>query len=328
MKHPHSAKEVELKRGYALYRGERAAPVKAKPAALTTGMSVNDAFKAVIWASLAHLQANERGMLEGADPEYLHQMRVALRRLRSAFSVFAPLLPVAVIAPAAAELKWLAASLGPARDWDVFVTETLPRIQAKFGRHEALAAFGEQCTRLCRAAGRKARRAVASKRYQQLVLSLAGWLTAEAWLTQMDEAGRAALAAPVREFARSVLEERCNRVHKRGRKLVQLAPAELHRLRIAIKKFRYATDFFACLYEGKRARETLKRLARLQDILGAINDAATVGNLVGEVVRGAAGRRIAETRGILLGWSRGRVATLRRELTSAWKLFRGTERFW
>src|SRR5262249_12657727 len=72
----------KAERGFALARGEPAAPVKARPAALSPDMTVNDAFKAVLWASLAHLQANERGMLEGADPEYLHQMRVALRRLR------------------------------------------------------------------------------------------------------------------------------------------------------------------------------------------------------------------------------------------------------
>src|SRR5262249_44419213 len=79
-------------RGFALARGESLAPVKSRPPTLATEMSVDDAFTAVIWASLAHLQANERGMLAGEDPEYLHQMRVALRRLRSAFSVFAPVL--------------------------------------------------------------------------------------------------------------------------------------------------------------------------------------------------------------------------------------------
>src|SRR5262249_24958148 len=318
----------KAERGFALARGEPAAPVKARPAALSPDMTVNDAFKAVLWASLAHLQANERGMLEGADPEYLHQMRVALRRLRSAFGVFSPPLPTEMIRPVAADLKWLAASLGPARDWDVFMVETLPPMHAEFGEHAALIAFSEQCAVPHRAAGRRARRAVRSQRYQHLVLTLAGWLTPENWSNDMDEKGRAALDAPVRDFASSVLEARFGGVRKRGRKLGRLSPAELHRLRIAIKKFRYATDFFAGLYEGKRGRETLKRLARLQDILGAINDAATVGNLVGEVLRGANTRHAAESRGILLGWSRGRVATLRRELKTAWKAFRAAKKFW
>ncbi|HJU65691.1 MAG TPA: CHAD domain-containing protein, partial [Gemmatimonadaceae bacterium] len=318
----------KAERGFALARGERAAPVKARPATLSTEMTVEEAFKAVIWASLAHLQANERGMVDGADPEYLHQMRVALRRLRSAFSVFSGLFPADTIAPMAAELKWLGSSLGPARDWDVFMTETLPPVHEEFGEHAALTAFADRCAALRRNAARKARRTVASQRYQHLVLTLAGWLTAEQWTAHMDEGERARLAAPVREFASSVLEERYGRVRKRGRKLAGLSPAELHRLRIAIKKFRYATDFFASLYEGKRARETLKRLSRLQDILGAINDAATVGNLVSDALRGPQSRHAGEARGILLGWSRGRAATLRRELKTAWKTFRAAEKFW
>jgi len=318
----------KAERGFALARAERDAPVKARPALLVSDMTVNEAFKAVMWASLAHLHANVRGMLAGGDPEYLHQMRVALRRLRSTFNVFAPVLPEAMAAPLAAELKWLAGALGPARDWDVFVAETLPPIHAEFGRHEALAAFGEQCARLRRAAGRKAKRAVAAQRYQYLVLSLAGWLTAEGWLMQVDPAGRERFAVPVRDFASPVLDERYNRVRRRGHKLAGLPAGELHRLRIAIKKFRYATDFFAGLYEGRQVRDALKRLARLQNILGAINDAATVGNLVGQALRGADTRRVAEARGILLGWSHGRAATLKRELKSAWKDFRITEKFW
>jgi inorganic triphosphatase YgiF len=318
----------KAERGFALARGESLAPVKARPPTLATDMAVDEAFTAVVWTSLAHLQANERGMRAGEDTEYLHQMRVALRRLRSAFSVFAPALPRETIAPITAELKWLGGSLGTARDWDVFVTETLPPVRVEFGEHPALDAFHLQCATLRRAAARRARRTVASQRYQRVLLTLAGWLTAGQWSADLDETGRARLAAPVVEFAGAVLERRYQRVRKRGRKLASLSPAELHRLRIAIKKFRYATDFFAGLYEGKRARETQKRLARLQDVLGAINDASTVGNLVGEVLSGSNGRQAAEARGILLGWSRGRAATLRRELNTAWKAFRAAEKFW
>jgi CHAD domain-containing protein len=118
------------------------------------------------------------------------------------------------------------------------------------------------------------------------------------------------------------------RVRKRGWKLRQLSSTQLHRLRIAIKKFRYATDFFAGLHDEGRARDALQRLARLQNVLGAINDAATVGSFVGQVLHGSRSRHAAEARGILLGWSRGRAATLRRELKTAWKSFRTAEKFW
>jgi inorganic triphosphatase YgiF len=318
----------KAERGYALWRHDRAAPVKSRPAALDRGMSVNGAFKAVMWASLAQLQANERGMLEGRDPEYLHQMRVALRRLRSAVSVFSPPLPEAIMAPMRNELRWLATSLGPARDWDVFVTETLPPIEAEFGAHGDLTDFAARCERLRRAAGGRARRAVRSARYRRLALSTAGWLASEGWLAQLEPPAAAALQAPVGEFAAAVLERRYDQVRKKGRKLGKLSAAELHRLRIAVKKFRYAADFFAGLYEPGAARQALKRLSRLQDVLGAMNDAATVANLMAGAFDGARGRRVLEAKGILLGWSRGRAATLRRELRSAWKEFRSAGKFW
>jgi len=318
----------KAERGYALARGEPEAPVKARPAVLDRGMPVNEAFKAVMWANLAHLQANERGMLEGRNPEYLHQMRVALRRLRSALAVFAPPFPEPVISPVRTELKWLAASLGPARDWDVFVAETLPPIEAEFGPHEGLRDFAARCEKLRRGANQRARRAVRSARYRHLALWLAAWLGSEDWLTRADPAARTAWRAPIVGFAGAVLEQRYGQVLKKGRKLGGRSAIELHRLRIAIKKFRYAADFFATLYDEKAARAALKRLSGLQDILGAMNDAATVANLMSHGFGGASGRRVLEAKAILRGWSRGRAATLKRELKNAWKESRSAETFW
>ena len=318
----------KAERGYALARDERPAPAKARPAVLARDMSVNDAFKAVMWANLAHLQANERGMMKGQDPEFLHQMRVALRRLRSAVGVFTPPLPVTVMAPMRAELKWLATSLGPARDWDVFVTETLPPIEAEFGASGGLSDFSARCNRLRRTAGARARRGVRSARYRRLTLSTAAWLASEGWLVELDPAGQEALQAPVDDFAAAVLDRRYDQARKKGRKIGEQSPVELHRLRIAIKKFRYAADFFASLYEPGAAKQALKRLGRLQDVLGAMNDAATVAKLVARGFDGVRGRRVLEAKGILLGWSRGRADTLKRELKSAWKEFRTADKFW
>lgn len=315
-------------RGYALHHAERLCPVKARAADLGPEMTVGDAFAAVMWASLAHLDANETGMLEGKDPEFLHQMRVALRRLRSALSVFSPPVPETEATPLAKELKWLASCLGPARDWDVFATETLPPIDAEFGTHGELRAFSTRCRELRRQANTKARRAVRAVRYQRLVLRLAGWIAAEVWHAKPQNMPADDLRKPVSEFATAVLEQRYRQVCRRGRRLDERSPAELHKLRIAIKKFRYATDFFASLYEGKTARDTLKRLGDLQDILGTMNDAATVSSLIRQGFTGFRARPVLEARGILLGWSRGRAVTLKRELKRVWKAFRAAERFW
>jgi len=315
-------------RGYALHGADQVPPVKARAAALNPGMSVSDAFKAVMWANVAHLHANERGMLEAANPEFLHQMRVALRRLRSAIGVFSPPVPEAETEPLARDLKWFASCLGPARDWDVFVAETLPPIEVEFGTHGELRAFGARCRALRRKVNARARRAVRSPRYQRLLLRLAGWISGEGWRASTEAPAGDALQSPVTEFAALVLEKRYQQARRRGRGLAKRSPAELHRLRIAIKKFRYATDFFASLYESKTAGKSLKRLGRLQDILGAMNDAATVAGLLTQGFEGARGKRVLEAKGILLGWSRGRAVTLKRELKGAWKAFRAADKFW
>jgi len=317
----------KAERGYALLCDERPMPVRARPAPLTADMPVTDAFKAIMWAALDHLQANERGTLEDRDPEYVHQMRVALRRLRSALSMFAEALPEQQTEPLMDELKWLAGRLGPARDWDVFMTETLPPVQKAFGDRNGLTALGKQCARRRQAAQRRARNALESRRYQRLTLTLARWLVAESWLQQQDEVMRAGLPASTTIFAGAMLERRLARVRKRGRSLRRLSAAELHRLRIAIKKLRYAVDFFATLYEAKCVRNLLARLARLQNILGAMNDAAAVTGLM-KGLGGKSGKDFAEARGIVLDRVKGRADALKCELYPAWKAFRCSGKCW
>ena len=97
---------------------------------------------------------------------------------------------------------------------------------------------------------------------------------------------------------------------------------------IAVKKLRYAMDFLATVFAAKRARDMLSRLARLQNILGAMNDAAAVERLVHQAFGAGGGRMMSEARGLVLGWSRGRALTLRRELRGAWNAYRVSKRFW
>jgi CHAD domain-containing protein len=291
-------------------------------------MTVNTAFETIVWVTLRHLQSNERGVVEGRDPEYLHQMRVALRRLRSAFSVFSTVLPNAAVAPLRAELKWLAGALGPARDWDVFMIETLPPIREQFGGHADLRQFANECATQRRAAVRKAKRAVDSRRYQRLMLRLAAWNATGAWLGQADAAVRTKLMKPVPQFAENALATRYAQIKRRGRRLKGRSAVELHRLRIAVKKMRYAGDFFSTLFDADRVRGMLPRLARLQTILGAMNDAAMVENLLGTAPGKNGGGALSGVRGIVVGWSRGRALTLKRELRAAWKSFCAAEKFW
>jgi inorganic triphosphatase YgiF len=176
----------KAERGMALHERVPRKPRQTPPSPVAAGMTSNDAFTALVQSCLAHYTANQRGTLDGADPEYLHQMRVALRRLRSVFSTFAPLFSATALAPPAAETRWLAQVLGPARDWDVFNADILPPVTARYARHAGMVAVTRSAARLRLAANRRARRAVASARGQGLLLALGGWLSAATWLEQMS----------------------------------------------------------------------------------------------------------------------------------------------
>ena len=318
----------KAERGVALHLGTRCAPLKSPPSPVAAGMTSNHAFKSLVLTSLAHYTANQRGMLVGADPEYLHQMRVALRRLRSVFSTFAPLFPAAVLEPPVAETRWLARILGAARDWDVFVAEALPPVSARYAQHPGMAALTRSAAILRQAANRSARRAVVSARGQGLLLALGAWTNAETWLEGLDVAQGTEMQRPVSGFAHIVLDAALERVRKRGRHFANLAPPELHRLRIAAKKLRYVTEFFAPLHGGKNARDYQDALARLQDALGSYNDAVKMSSFAERASRGLRGAAAIEARGIMLGWSAGMQTVSTRHLKRIWKDFCAAEPFW
>ena len=120
----------KAERGVRLAHGEEPAPLKSVPLVLDDGMSVEEGFAAICQACLAQFQVNLPGVLASDDIEYVHQARVALRRLRAALRLFRDVcvLPDDLLAG----LDALAAALGPARDWDVLCGETLPAIAPRY----------------------------------------------------------------------------------------------------------------------------------------------------------------------------------------------------
>lgn len=319
--------QSKAERGYALSRGEPPAPRKAVAVALTPETPVNTAFRAIMLACLEQLHANEDGVLEGRDVEYLHQMRVALRRLRSALGIFRAVFPPETLQPARDELKWLAGRLGPARDWDVFLTETLPRVKAAPGE-TAFQALRESAQQVRGQALAQAHEAVQSSRYQEMLLDLGAWLAAEPWLGSADAEALARARGPVSEFARDTLERLQRKVRKRGRGFDYLAPQERHRVRIAAKRLRYAGEFFAALYPPKPVRRYLKALAGLQDVLGALNDAATTEGLLREALAASREPAAAAGAGFVGGWVAADAEHRAAHAKAAWKDFLACEPFW
>jgi CHAD domain-containing protein len=274
-------------------------------------------------------------MLEACDREYLHQFRVGLRRLRSCLDVVGTALGKRAIGPLAKELRWLGGALGPARDWDVFAAETLARLAREFRASEELTALLARCETVRRAHADAARSAVSSPRYTTLLLTLGQSFARDdldgLWRSEARAAPDAAaqkLAVSVDEFAASVLDKRHRRLRKRGAGVPDAPAAERHRVRIDAKKLRYAAEFFASLYPPKSMRRYVGALEDLQDVLGALNDAAVGERLLREAAAAQPEPVAPRVEGLVRGWI---AATARHELARyprAWREFDDAKPFW
>lgn len=303
----------KAERGYALHNPAVASPRKAEAPRLRLAMNAGAALRAIVAGTLAQIGANAHGLLHDNDPEYLHQMRVGLRRLRSALDLHADLLGD-TLADQRQALRGIAAGLGAARDWDVLVTECLPAIAAP----AALVAF---CERERGSARRKAKNIIKTNNYTDTLLALGHWLA------DPQATSGAQLRQPARRAAAVLLAAGHRRVLKRGRRLSARSADELHRLRIAVKKLRYAAEFFSGLFQVKAMRHQRQVLAQLQDILGLINDAVAA-----EQLFAAAGNRRRPPPEpavrVLLDWHRDRAADRRGGLAAAWRRFKAAAQPW
>ncbi|MGE0349398.1 CHAD domain-containing protein [Hydrogenophaga sp.] len=271
----------KAERGYALFTGERLQPVKAQPVQLDAAMHPVQAFRAAALSCLAHLQANEAGVVppgaDGAwpDPEFVHQARVALRRLRTGLRLFRDHLPRRFAAHWAQEWKALAGELGDARNWDVFATEWLPRRLDRLAPADAPQAALQplldwvHAQRL--AAGLRAARALGSPAH---ALRLLAFTRAVLRFQAPDHDGPSG-AQPLGDWARGSLRARHAALRLEARRARRLGPEGRHALRIALKKQRYAQEFLASLLPPKKVERSTAMLADAQELLGQLNDLNT-----------------------------------------------------
>jgi inorganic triphosphatase YgiF len=319
-------------RGYALVGGEPAAAVRAPEIKLDPGLSTGAAFHAIAIGCLHHLAANEPAV-RAQDAKGVHQMRVGLRRLRVAIAVFSDLLDDDETAHIKSGLKWLGGELGPARDLDVYVTDNIKPLQRTLPDKRGLEALQGDLDARRSDAFARARKAVESAHYRALVLDTLGWIEGGEWTTTADELIKARRRRNAADFAREELARRLRKVTRKAKRLAGLDARRRHKLRIGIKKLRYAGAFFAALFTGRKARKRLRRFEReleqLQDRLGALNDIAIHQKLAGKYV-GRRGRRRqrAFAIGVVSGREQSRVDPLRAAAKKAADRFAQVRPFW
>lgn len=250
-------------RGYRLLAGADDRPIKAGALSLAPGLSTAAAFQAIAHACLRQFRLNEEVLARTGDAAALHQARVALRRLRSALSLFRRVIADDRSEHLNGELRWMAATLGEARNIDVLL--------GRMEREPAGEALRQARERACAAAIA----ALGSPRGRSLMIDLAEWVSHGAWLTAHPKrSGR-----PVERFAADTLARYRRRLKRQGRDLADLDDERRHRVRILAKKLRYAADFFAGTFGGRKAERRrqafLQAIEALQDGLGGLNDLAT-----------------------------------------------------
>jgi triphosphatase len=296
-------------------------PPPAEPPLFTATQTVSEAF-AILLARQAEVLLRLAPEAAGGEmTEPVHQMRVALRRLRSALALFRRAADGPELQELNSSLKNLSQYLGPARDWDVFAAGVGQALAEAFPGDRAV-------TRLLAAVARKRAESYArlrvyldSPEFRALGIRLAWLPAARPW---EEATNMPALAEPLGNFAAAALSRRLARVLEPGADLGALSPEALHDLRIQAKRLRYAAEFFAPLYPARAARRFIRRIAAVQDRLGHLND-GTVATQLLEALGGA-------ERGHAAGLVRGFLAAGRPRAAAraarAWRRFRRMDPFW
>ena len=321
-------------RGFALAGGGSSVPVKAGRLHFRATITLDSAMAAIFANCFDQLTANEACVRAGDDVEGVHQARVGLRRLRSAVSLFRVMIPPVATAPLLAEIKWLAGVFGPAREWDVFLTELLAPVRDAFAVHPELRDDLDALRQVAEERRREAYTAVheslASRRYTLLRLRFGEWLAAREWRDQPVTPVSAQLFWPLADIVPGLLDGCHRKARKAGAEFAHLSFSQRHRLRISLKKLRYAAEFFRSLSDDKPTVRFINRLSVFQDSLGHLNDISTTATLAPElaVAAGADAARVNRALGVVLGWYGHGLAEREPQLVADWRDLRTAKPFW
>ncbi len=317
----------KAEQGYRLLSGYIEHPVKGVTPTLRRADTLADALRALIWACLQHFQANLPGAMSTDDAEYLHQMRVALRRLRVVLRMAERACADRELAVLRKDISDLAAALGPVREWDVFIAETLQPMCQRMTGHDGLQvllAVSERKRASCYAGLRSE---VQARELQRMLLRFAIWMTDADWLSA-DGSQKAKTTQPVQDFATRSLNKLAERFTRSARQMSTFEAGQLHALRILAKKLRYSTEFFASLYDKQKAKSFLAALSEVQEVLGRINDVASAHRLLDELAADTALSGDQECVALAKGWIAHHLSGLLTALRRSVRNFNEQPAFW
>ncbi len=283
---------------------------------------LDDAFAAMLGAATMHFVQNRPAALDGRHPEGVHQIRVALRRLRSILKIVHTTTGSAEAVTFGQEARWIGGEHADARNWDVFLTETIPPIASACPNVDGFVLLNGIAENARARGYERSRTALGDMRTLRFPLALARWIQARGWRAGIPEDVTRLLEQPVGGYASAVLDRQLRTVLKRGRKFGKLTPRERHELRLAVKKLRYLTDFLMPLCaRSSKAAPFAKALSRLQDGLGRYNDMTTTDLLLGQIATQDRPAALHRACGIIHGWQARDLLIVEKDLKELWKAF-------
>lgn len=316
-----------------------ALPVKARPAILPTDISSEDAFRLTLLQCKWHIASNIAPIVETRAVEGVHQMRVGFRRLRVALTSFGGDFRTPALEALRERAGKLAEKLGPARDLDVFVDELLEPAARANGAVDAFELLRARAAEARHTAWDFAVAHVTSPAFESFMHDLGDALDRRIWFEATGRAhatrGHMAFEVPAVEIANRMLTHRLNIACKRAKRMKHLSEEKRHHLRIGLKKLRYTAEFFAPLYKEDAVRTFSRKLSKMQDILGALNDVAVARETLKKLTNLKEGGRDSSDRanlsfaaGIVYGWHLDHASHIWKKARKRWRAFERSEPFW
>lgn len=302
--------ELELvskaEQGYRLLSGYSEHPVKATAPTLSGADTPANVLGKLIWSCLHHFQSNVHGAMTGDDAEYLHQMRVALRRLRVVLHMTEQVCADPVLAGLSKEVSDLCGALGRIREWDVFIAQTLRPICARMAGHTGLQTLLKLSERQRQTGYAELRGEAQLRQFQGLLLRFSIWMNSDYWQPQARQQ-KIKVALHAKDFATRRLHKLAKRFAQAGQTLETADAAKLHALRIVAKKLRYSAEFFAGFYGENAAGPFLAALGEVQEVLGQTNDITVAHRFLDMLAADTAAQRDANVLQAII-FSRGWIA--------------------
>jgi triphosphatase len=315
-------------RGYALALSVHPAAVKAGPSSLCGEDSVEEGIAKLLSGCQQQILANLCPATSGREPEGVHQLRVALRRLHTALYCLRELEAPSLQA-LDAEAKRFARTLGPARNWDVFIDSTLADLEKANLPDIEFSALRDASVPFRDKSYQAVGDSIADPKTNRFLLSLGLAIEQRSWRNDVASGDLGILTEPLTKFAARVLTRLERKAVKRGRHFRQMRPEARHKLRLTLKKLRYATEFFLPLYSSQAStKKYLKQLSRLQDALGEANDIKTSRTLLSDIRERVESPDVHRAIGAVTGWQGHLALAGADRLNNSWRQFKRTAPFW